>query len=97
MIIYRPHRGSLEDAMNEKKEFNSIDDMKMFIEVNTNGLYSFKDIVLSKEKHNDDRIGWYNASYVCVNGYIDWDGAYIDFITKYGVPQCIGMCSEDYR
>ena len=31
MVIYRPHRGGLKEAMTEDKEFNSIDEMKRYI------------------------------------------------------------------
>lgn len=31
MVIYRPHRGALKEAMAEAKEFNSIDEMKQYI------------------------------------------------------------------
>lgn len=31
MVIYRPHRGGLKEAMAEAKEFNSIDEMKRYI------------------------------------------------------------------
>ena len=41
MIIYRPHRGSLADAMAEAKEFNNEQEMKEYIVKQWNGYIFF--------------------------------------------------------
>ena len=99
MIIYRPHRGSLAEALVEAKEFNTIKEMKEYIvEENSfgagivnNPLLSVKDIVIDDKMTNDTRIGWEDSRYVCTK-QLGND----DYITKHGVPQCIGMCATKY-
>lgn len=92
MIIYRPHRGRLHDAMAEAKEFDSIEDMKNHIVEDWRGYVSFEDIVLSDEVHEDNRVGWHDVHYVCTKRMGDRD-----YIAIYNCPQCIGMCSENYE
>lgn len=92
MIIYRPHRGNLADAMAEAKEFDSEDQMKDYIVSQWNGYISKEDIVIDNEKVNDDRNGWKDTSYVCTNRMGNED-----YIKNFGCPQCIGMCATDYR
>lgn len=91
MIIYRPHRGSLSDAMAEAKEFNNEKEMKEYIAKQWDGYISVEDIVIVDDSHNDDRIGWKDARYVCSKRFGEQDN-----IAKYGVSQCIGMCATDY-
>lgn len=93
MIIYRPHRGSLEDAMREVKEFESIDQMKEFIVKDWADAFSADDIVIDEKNPTpDERIGWEDTMYVCVKRMQD-----IDYIEKYGTAQCIGMCATRYK
>lgn len=91
MIIYRPHRGSLANAMEEVKEFNDELEMKEYIVKQWNGHISFDDIVIADNPHNDDRIGWIDTRYVCTKKLGE-----DDYIKKYGHPQCIGMCATEY-
>ena len=89
-IKYRPHRGSLVDAMAEYKEFFSLSEMYEHI-VRTNTFHGMKmfeenDIVVSEPIGEDDRIGWKDNRYVCVKRYGN---------KEYDIPQCIGMCSYD--
>lgn len=102
MIIYRPHRGGLAEAMQEAKEFNTEEEMKQYIYEEYWGYfkslgYSYapfgiEDIVINKDTTgNDDRIGWRDSTYVCVKRYGDEN-----YMDKYGYPQCIGMCATDY-
>lgn len=96
MIIYRPHRGMLDEAMKETREFNTEDEMKRFIvsdwNADQNGLFGYDDIVIDDKEINDDRIGWKDTRYVCVNRMGDKN-----YIKMYGVPQCIGMCATKYN
>ena len=91
MIIYRPHRGNLADAMVEAKEFNSEQEMKEYIVKQWDGYFSIEDIVILGDPYNDERIGWEDTRYVCSKRFGDQDN-----IVKYGVPQCIGMCATKY-
>lgn len=97
MLIYRPHRGSLSDAMAEAVEFDSEEAMKRYIvseEVKLWGAPAFDadDIVIDDEAISDERIGWKDVRYVCVKRYFRED-----YIKLYGCPQCIGYCATDYR
>lgn len=103
MIIYRPHRGGLTEAMAEAKEFETEEEMKQYIYEQhkayfldlgyPNAPFGIDDIVIDKENpHEDNRIGWLDTMYVCVKRYGDED-----YIKKYGTPQCIGMCATDYK
>lgn len=97
MIIYRPQRGSLYEAMTQAKEFKTIDDMKDYI---FNHWFLFykqlgyseppflkSDIVIDKETINDDRNGWQDTRYVCVKRMGN---------KSYSYPQCIGFCATKY-
>ena len=98
MIIYRPHRGRLDKALAEAKEFQTEEEMKQYIfEYYNNllpGLVAFQtdDIVIDEETVDDDRCGWHDTKYVCVKRL--WDE---DYMEKYGCAQCIGMCATNYE
>lgn len=98
MIIFRPQRGGLLESMAESQEFETILDMKNFLVSDScrifgKPLFSIDDIVISGDKkHDDHRIGWKDVESVCVKRYGNED-----YIEKYGCPQCIGMCSENYK
>lgn len=103
MIIYRPHRGGLAEAMAEAREFETEEEMKHHIYehyreysldlVYLNAPFEIDDIVIEKENpREDDRIGWHDTMYVCVKRYGNED-----YVEKYGDPQCIGMCATDYE
>lgn len=91
MIIYRPHRGSLVEAMAEAKEFNSELEMKEYIVEEWNHYFNILDIVISDDIIEDNRNGWKDTRYVCTKRFGQQDN-----IAKYGVPQCIGMCATVY-
>lgn len=91
MLIYRPHRGSLAEAMAEAKTFNSFDEIKEYVANKWSSVWGYSilnqnDIVLDEEFHNDDRIGWKNVRYLCTKKLGDED-----YIKEYGRPQCIGF------
>ena len=61
MLIYRPHRSSLAEAMKEARTFNSFEDIKNYVANEWNNLWGYQildsdDIVLDEESHDDDRI-----------------------------------------
>lgn len=100
MIIFRPHRLLLEDAMKEAKEFENVDEMKEHIVKlwhegwgGQNELFTVDDIVIKEETAvNDERIGWEDSMYVCIKRLGNED-----YIKKHGTPQCIGMCATKYK
>lgn len=92
MIIYRPHRGSLQDAMAEARVFANEGEMKHWIaedSAKTFGktLFSVDDIVIDIDAIVDSRNGWNDTRYVCIKRY----GGEV-----YAVPQCIGLCATDF-
>ncbi len=102
MYIYRPHRGSLADALAEAQEFENEQAMKEFI-YNEHKKYcmslgfpdapfEIEDIVIGVDSTDDPRCGWHDSRYVCVKRYGNED-----YMKEYGSPQCIGMCATDYE
>lgn len=103
MIVYRPHRGTLSEALAKTKEFETEEEMKVYIyqyhkkyfeEIGFSyAPFEIDDIVIDKsDVYDDERCGWHNTMYVCVKRY-----GSEDYIEKYGCPQCIGMCATDYE
>lgn len=68
MIIYRPHRELLYEALEGMKEFENIEEMKQYISKSYEGLVRVGDIFLDKRGIKDDRIGWNDTRYVYVGG-----------------------------
>ena len=64
MIKYRPHRGSLEDAMAESMNFNYVADMLWYIERESQGAIKVGDITISQSYGEDERIGWKSWRYI---------------------------------
>ncbi|MCI8272478.1 MAG: hypothetical protein HFJ55_00140 [Clostridia bacterium] len=55
-------------------------------------LFTVDDIVIDKSNLvNDSKIGWEDIMLVCVKRIGEED-----YIKKYGVPQCIGLCTTKY-
>lgn len=102
MVIYRPHRGGLEEALAEAKEFESIEEMKQHIYEHFKFVYSdlgyemepfgIDDIVIAEETADDKHCGWHDTRHVCIKRLLKED-----FMEKYGSPQCIGHCATDYE
>ena len=95
MIAYRPHRGSLADAMKEAKTFLNEWQMKRYVANNWNLAIGRKvldpeDIIIDSESTDDDRVGWKNVHMVCAARIGNED-----YMKKYGNPQCIGYCAYD--
>lgn len=95
MITYRPHRGSLEDAMKEAKTFLNEWQMKRYVANSWNLAIGRKvldpeDIIIDSESTDDDRVGWKNVHMVCAARIGNED-----YMKKYGNPQCIGYCAYD--
>lgn len=98
MIIFRPHRGTLADALAEVKEFNSVEAMKEYILKDWTDWFAkfgredkpfqLEDIIIDEQSIDDERCGWHDCRYVCLKRL----GKEI-----YNVPQCVGMCATDYK
>lgn len=81
-ILYRPHRGTLADAMAEVKEFSSIKEMREYLVQDHKKAFAVSDIVISYYCY-DDRIDW-ETFIVTVKRYYN---------EKYTHPQAIGYCT----
>ncbi|WP_297419735.1 hypothetical protein [Clostridium sp.] len=92
MIIYRPHRRDLADAMAEAKEFDTVEEMKEYIVKQWRNQFDISDVVLGNETIDDDRIGWKDTKYVCIKRL-----GKEDYMKKYKSPQCVGMCATNYQ
>jgi hypothetical protein len=98
MIIYRPHKGSLADALAEAKEFRTEEEMKSYIYEDwkkshmelgfKSAPFEIEDIVIDDEISDGNCCGWHDTRYVCVKRM--WKDIY-------DCPQCIGMCATDYE
>lgn len=86
-IRYRPHRGSLEAAMREYREFDSVADMFQFVSDEWCSIIKDyvlpEDLVIHRSSGPDDRIGWKASRNLCTTRFGD---------TYFAHPQCIGMC-----
>jgi hypothetical protein len=92
MIIFRPKRELLDDAMAAAREYENEDEMKKDIVKEFNGEVDLDDIEI-KPAYNtiDTRIGWNNCKDVCIKRY-----GYDNFMKKYGHSIYIGTCASDY-
>ena len=93
MIIYRPHRGSLDEAMKECKEFETVDEMKEFISREWCALFGAQlfrpdEIVIGQDTIEDSRIGWKDCRHVMVTRMGN---------ERFPIPQCIGWCATKYK
>lgn len=93
MYIARLHKGGLVEAMETAREFETELEMKQWFVEQHEDAFDLDDVVVDIGSTTDDpRIGWHNTMYVCVKRYGNEN-----FMEKYGVPQCIGMCATDYE
>ncbi len=92
MIIFRPNRRLLCEAMAEAREFADEADMFSFISENSHGQISVEDLyVMPDPVADDDRNGWHDTRYVCTNRL----GAE-NYKAKYGHGVIEGFCATDY-
>ena len=84
MIKFRPHRGSLSEAMSEMKIFDSKEDMFNAIVEDWNGAISYEDLSITENLGEDKRTDWEETRHVCTKRIGN---------EVYDTPQCIGMCS----
>ena len=73
MIIYRPHRGSLSDALSEAKEFSTWQELKEHVALTWNtigyGQIQPSDVTIKDDSIEDKRIGWKDTRMVLCKGY----------------------------
>ncbi len=92
MVIYRPHRGGLAEAMEEAREYQSMEEMlAQIVAEHTDDergpAFALEDLVLGSETKDDPRIGWHDTRYVCTRRY---------FSERYDPSAPVGFCAEDY-
>ena len=86
MIIYRPQRGLLSEAMAEKKEFSSIKEMLNYLVKEHKKAFDINDISITYYAY-DERISW--------ETFIVTVAKYRDEIFEH--PQAIGFCTISSR
>jgi hypothetical protein len=106
MIIHRPHRGGLNEAMKETRQFTSLGEcINTLIQEHNNSHPFFKlsesDIYLIPYGLNgDDRIGWKDTFMICCAPYDlvkDRRGYELYYGGKYNHPlQLFGFISTDF-
>lgn len=73
MIIYRPHRGSLTDALSEVQEFSTWQELKEYVAADWNsmgcGQTKSSDVIIKTDIILDDRIDWEDTRMVLCKGY----------------------------
>ena len=97
-ILYRDHRGALDEAMKTMREYRTVDELKAGLAAAYNKLhhdlgyrgdaFSVEDVSISDDLGPDDRIGWPNTHYVCIRRMGD-----DDCVARFGSPQAIGFCA----
>lgn len=95
MIAYRPHRGSLKNALKETRVFANEYEMKQRIANEWNLTCGRKElnpenIVISQDEYSDYKSGWQRVHDVCVTKIGNRN-----FVDELGAVQCIGYCSYD--
>ena len=85
-VLYRPQRGSLDDAMAEVKEFSSVKEMLEYLVKDHNRAFRINEIQISYYGR-DDRIDW-ETYLVAVERYFEED-----YLLEYHCPQAIGFCT----
>lgn len=106
MIIHRPYKGSLKDAMKNDGEFNSLSECLNTLVAEHNEscghifTLSINDLCIIPYGH-DTRIGWKNEYIICVkpaNYIIDKDGYKKYFGDLYSTPvQIFGSILDNYE
>jgi hypothetical protein len=90
-IIFRPHKHTLDEAMKEAREFDSVDEMKQFIVEyysHKGPSFSVDDLIINDESEiENDKNGWKDEKYVCTKRWKE---------EVYETPQCVGMCATIY-
>ena len=84
-IIYRPHRSTLKQSIEEQREFSSIEFMFAYIAHQYNFAFSMHDIYISFY-YCDERTKEHTFL-ISVRKY-----GKLNFLKKYKSPQAIGYC-----
>lgn len=95
MIIFRPHRSSLQEAMKEAKEYNNLYELLNDLVEKHNSFCSFFKIKISDlnissySSKGDDRVGWKDLFIIAFESYdriSNKDGYIQYFYDKYNHP-----------
>lgn len=87
MIIYRPHRGGLKEAMELRKVFKTESEMFEYISNQSGRAVSVEDLSIGEVLGDDPRIGWKDCRYVLTSRYGK---------EHFEIPQVIGTCSYQW-
>ena len=87
MIIYRPHRGGLKEAMELRRIFKTETEMFEYISSQSGGAVILDDLSIGEILGDDPRIGWKDCRYVLTSRYGK---------EHFEIPQVIGTCSSQW-
>ena len=95
-VIYRPHRAWLDQAMKEKRVFDSFEELQIYAAGKFPEWFKVRpcEIIPGGTPVNDERIGWEDSDYLCIDSYekIEDKAGYEKYFDgKYDTPLCIGM------
>lgn len=101
-VIYRPVRGGLAESMEEVRVFESFSAMQEWVANDHKPYLNIRpeEIIPLKEPVNDDRTGWVDTDYLCVDAYqnIEDKASYIRYFgAKYDHPLCIGYYATTWN
>lgn len=101
-VIYRPNRGTLDEAMTVSREFCDfvalqnyiVEKMKPWIKLNP------QEVIPAGDPVYDERIGWKDLDLLCIDRYdnIEDKEGYIHYFNgKYDHPLCIGIFATEWE
>ena len=101
-VIYRPHRGGLDEAMKEKRIFASFEELQKYVSGQFPEWFRVRpcEIIPGGNPENDERIGWEDSDYLCIDSYeniMDKAGYEKYFCGRYDSPQCIGTFATKWK
>ena len=106
MIMHRPHRGGLSEAIKEAREFESLGECINTLIQEHNSLYSFQVVdsdiyLIPYDLNGDNRIGWKDVFMICCAPYSlvkDKHGYELYYGGRYEHPiQLFGFISTNYK
>lgn len=101
-IIYRPNRGMLNEAMKEVRYFESFENLQRYIVEDMKHYIDLKpeEVVSSGKPIFDERIGWLDSGYLCIDSYekISDKVGYVNYFGgKFNHPVCIGAFATQWN
>jgi len=91
MIRFRPNKSTWKESLENAVDFETEEEMKLWIVKHHCNLFDITDIVIDDFKCQDNRTGWVDSRNVLIKRFGD-----IDYLVKYNSPQYIGTCATEW-